>query len=147
MKKTLLLSGKLLIIFSMLWPMPFGFILDFKEYAFGEWPYKYWLPLLVVMAFGILLCCIGNYINTDPGKPNKLQTGHILISYYFKTIKWSLAVIGVLYLIGGILVGLWHLFRICGWDFAMALFCLGVPVGVAVYYGWQVYNEHKAKRK
>lgn len=147
MRKVLILAGKSLVILSMLFPIPLGFLVQFGEYAIGEEPYQYWLPLLLVMAIGILLCAIGSRKMSYSERQEGFLAGQEIIRYFFKTIKWILIVIGCLYLIGLVIVGLWHLFYFGGWEFSMMLFGIGLPVGVAIYYGWEAYKNYHSKNK
>ncbi len=136
MKKALLLIGKGLVAFSLLWPVPFGFVLyPWFGYKIDMpmWGVKagYWWPLLGVLALGIIMCTIASYKSRIID--GQLPYSRTPIAYLMKATLWSLAIIGGLILLALTIIAIYHLFF-------TSLIEISVPVGACIgVVGYLIY--------
>ena len=163
MNKALLILGKSLMIFSLLWPIPFSFVSPFltwvkviHPHSFGwlepilVWYdelvepmvlggyFGYWWPLLIMFALGFALCCLSSYKAQIPNISDNTTSPY---NYLFKTIKWTIV---------GVLIFLLLVLAIIGVYYALftrlltVVFPIGAVLAIVVYLiyvGVKVYKK------
>lgn len=149
MRKCLLTIGKLLIILSMLWPIPLWYALYPVRYQIKMpelYSDDYWWILLGVMALGIIMCVAAHY-TPDNFDNSDEKFSHSLSAYLFKVALWCLTIIGGFALVVLLIVGLYYTFCTEWIDVIVpAIFGIIFLVGL-IWFGWTYYQEHKSDGK
>ena len=148
MRKTIMILGKCLIIFSLLWPVPFGFIMyPWFGYKIDMpmWGVErgYWWPLLIILVIGIMLCLLSRYKSRSADAMKKAQLKDTMLAKALKLLNWGTLLIIVFFLVTLVIIALYYLF------FTPMIY-ISVPVCAAigvscflVYLGVRHYNNHK----
>lgn len=148
MRKFLTIIGKCLIVFSLLWPVPVGFIiypLFGYKIDMPMWGIKagYWWPLLGVLVIGIVMCLLANY-RSLPYNPTPKFKATVLYNVTKVFGYGILAIIGF-FLLVLFIVGLYYLFLTPLIEVSVPiLFGTGI-VGFLLYIGFKYYNERRNK--
>lgn len=165
MNKALLILGKILMIFSLLWPIPFGFVFpllswvkEIQPHSFGwlqpilVWYYDvmeqmvlgryfgYWWPLLIVFASGFALCCLSSYkAQIDNTSENTISP----YNYLFKTIKWTTVAVLVFLLFVLVIIGVYYAFFT---RYLTIVFPVGAALAIAAYFIYVGVKFYKKSR-
>ena len=144
MRKLLTIIGKCLIVFSLLWPVPVGFViypLFGYKIDMPMWGIKagYWWPLLGILATGILMCLIANYSSAPSNPRPKFKT--TVLFNVFKIFGYGLLIILGFILLVLLVVGLYYLFLTPSIEISVpVMFGIGT-VGYLLYIGIKYYKE------
>lgn len=144
MRKLLTIVGKCLIIFSLLWPVPMGFVIyPWFGYKIDMpmWGIKsgYWWPLLGILATGIGMCLIANYSAAPCDSKPKFKS--TVFFNVFKVLGYGLLIILGFFLLVLLVVGLYYLFLTPLIEIAVpAIFGIGI-VGFLLYVGIKYYKD------
>lgn len=148
MRKLLMLLGKILIVFSLLWPVPFGFImypLFGEEIGMPMWGISrgYWWPLLSVLALGILLCLVSRYKSPTFEQIQKARFKETILARAFKFLEWGTLLIIGFFLVTLIILALYYLFFTPMLTISVPVCAAIGIVGFLIYVGCQHYNNNK----
>ena len=147
-----MLVGKCLILFSILWPVPFGFIMypwfgykiDMPMWGIER---GYWWPLLIFLALGILLCLISNYHSKTASQMRLAQFKNTILGTAFKVIGYGGLSIIAFFIVSSLVVALYYLFLTPLIEYSVPIFTgIGI-VGCLTYIGYLYYQNKKNENK
>lgn len=142
-----MLAGKCLILFSILWPVPFGFIMYPWLYDKIDSQYDYWWPLPIFLVLGIVLCLISNYHSKDAFQMQSAQFKNTILWIAFKVLAYGALTIIALLTIILLLKAYHYLFLTSLVEYSVPI-CAGIgAVGYFSYVGYRYYQNKKNKNK
>lgn len=147
-----MLAGKCLILFSILWPVPFGFIMyPWFGYKIDMpmWGVKpgYWWPLLIFFALGVVLCLISNYHSKDASQMQSAQFKNTILWLAFKVLIYGGLTIMVFLIMVLLIVALYYLFLTPLIEYSVPIFAgIGI-VGYLTFIGYSYYRNKKNENK
>lgn len=147
-----MLAGKCLILFSILWPVPFGFIMyPWFGYKIDMpmWGVErgYWWPLLIFLAIGILLCLISNYRSNTASQMHSARFKNTILGAAFKVIGYGGLAIIAFFIVSLLVVALYYLFLTPLIEYSVPIFAgIGI-VGFLAYIGYLYYQNKKNENK
>lgn len=143
-----MLAGKCLIAFSLLWPIPFGFImypLFGYKINMPMWGVErgYWWPLLAILGIGVLLCLVSRYKASSAERIKNIRLKETLLWLTFEIQKRGIALIVAFFLVTILIIALHRLF-FTSWITVSVPVCAAIGiVGFLLFVGWRYYNDHK----
>ncbi len=152
-RKTIALIGKGLIIASLLWPIPFGFVIYipclypiFSWGHTGEWDWwGYWWPLLIIMAIGFVMCLKARYKAPNAAEISQIPLKETLGAKILIIIGWCLVgTIGFMLLVLFV-IGCYYTFFTEYMFIITPILISTLFVGYLIYLGWTHYNNSKRK--
>lgn len=126
-----MIIGKILIIISFLWPIPFAFVFPFLSWMrelhpdtlgtpspLMSWYYDtiepqilgrylgYWWPLLISLTVGCILCYISKYKCVNASIDSEPKVSPFI--FLFRLIKWAMYVIVGFFLLTLVVLGIYY---------------------------------------
>ena len=161
-----MIIGKLLIVISFLWPIPFAFVFPFISWmrelqpnTFGTpfplmaWYYEtiepqilgkywgYWWPLFISLTIGCVLCYISKYKCVDSSSDPESKISPFV--FLFRLIKWAVYVIVGFFLLTLVVLGIYYTLFTKYITTIVPIGASAAILGFLIFVGIKFYRHNK----